>query len=316
MPTDRSPQERLAGLTAGPPAARDAPSAGEDVPAAPTSAPPPTPYVGGEAAAVRRRALAAATSAYAATYGHPLVHETSTGPLRWGTTARTAVVVASALALLGLGVVAHTLVGAPSTVVVGEPVVPGPPTPAVPGDGWVEGVAGEAAGGTGAAGEPSGTGEVQGPADDVVVHVVGQVHDPGVVELPAGARVVDAVTAAGGATTDADLSGLNLARPVVDGEQVLVPRPGEEAPEAAPGGGEEGGDGGPGASPGGPTARVDLNRATAAELEALPGIGPVLAERIVAHRDEHGAFASVDALQAVRGVGPSLLAELRDLVTA
>jgi competence protein ComEA len=127
-----------------------------------------------------------------------------------------------------------------------------------------------------------------------------------------GARVLDAVAAAGGATAEADLSLLNLARPVVDGEQVLVPRPGEEVPSPPAGGAPAAS---PGQAPGAPGARVDVNRATAAELETLPGIGPVLAARIVAHRDERGPFTSVDDLQSVRGVGPSLLADLRDLVT-
>lgn len=263
-----------------------------------------------EAAAVRQRALAAATSAYAATYGHPLEHSTGTGPVRWGTSARTAVVVASTLALLACGVVIHTLAGAPGAVVVAGPVSPAPPT---------------AGGGAVPAGDhepvpaPDGDGSPGGhapPADHeidvVLVHVVGRVHEPGVVELPAGSRVVDAVTAAGGPTAEADLSLLNLARPVVDGEQVLVPRPGEQVPPEASGAGTVP------ASPGGPGRPgdvLDVNRATAAELEALPGIGPVLAARIVAHRDQQGAFGSVDDLQAVRGIGPSLLADLRDRVT-
>ncbi|MBC7291047.1 MAG: ComEA family DNA-binding protein [Actinotalea sp.] len=243
--------------------------------------------------------MAAATSAYAATYGHPLEHATTGGPVRWGTSARTALLVAGALALVGAGVVVHALTQAPAAVVLAEPAVPEPPADAAPQP-------------TDAT-DPT---EATEPVDDaartagqvVLVHVVGRVHQPGVVELPAGSRVVDAVTAAGGATTEADLSGLNLARPVVDGEQVVVPRPGEDVPPV-----DVAGPAPPGA-PGPASGVTDLNRASVAELEALPGIGPVLASRIVAHRDQHGPFASVDDLQAVRGIGPALLADLRPLV--
>jgi competence protein ComEA len=307
VPTDRSPQDRLAGLVpASAPRAAGAPEGGGgrpgqvaetrpvplvDAPAATTS--------DDDAAAVRSRALAAATSAYAATYGHPLEHPTTSGPVRWGTSARAALAVAGALALVGGGVVVHVLAGAPASVLVAEDVVPAAPAPAAP----AEPPTGDAA--TAAADVAPG---------DVLVHVVGSVHAPGVVELPAGARVVDAVAAAGGATAEADLSALNLARPVVDGEQVLVPRPGEVPPLPAGGLPAGGAASGP-AETAGPVL-VDVNRATAGELEALPGIGPVLAERIVAHREEHGPFAAVDDLQGVRGIGPSLLADLRELVTA
>lgn len=286
MPTDRSPQDRLEGLAPVPGQSADDAAHGAD-----------------DAAAVRARALAAATSAYAATYGHPLEHPTS-GPVRWGTSARAALVVAGALALVGGGVVVHVLAGAPADVVVAEDVVPRAPTTP------------QAAGPTtpqAAIADDPDTAAGVGEAGAVLVHVVGSVHAPGVVELPAGARVVDAVAAAGGATAEADLSALNLARPVVDGEQVRVPRPGEEP--AVPIGGAAAGEapGPAGEAPG--AGPVDVNRATAAELEALPGIGPVLAARIVAHREEHGPFAAVDDLQGVRGVGPSLLADLRERVT-
>jgi len=132
----------------------------------------------------------------------------------------------------------------------------------------------------------------------VVVHVVGAVAGPGVVRLPVGSRVLDAVAAAGGATGDADLARLNLARPLVDGEQVVVPRPGD--PDAAP----------EGTPAGGPAGPLDLNTATPAQLDELPGVGPVLAQRIVARRP----FRSVDELDEVSGVGPTLLERLRPLV--
>jgi competence protein ComEA len=141
-----------------------------------------------------------------------------------------------------------------------------------------------------------------------VVHVAGQVAQPGIVRLAPGSRVVDAVEAAGGALAEADLAAVNLARPVVDGEQVYVPRPGEAAPAAsgaATAAGPADGGGGP----------VDLNAADTAALDTLPGVGPVLAERIVAWRTEHGRFTTVDELGEVSGIGEKLLGQLRDRVT-
>lgn len=146
------------------------------------------------------------------------------------------------------------------------------------------------------------------PRDDepgVVVHVVGQVHEPGVVALPAGARVTDAIAAAGGAADGADLAALNLARRVTDGEQVYVPVPGEAVPAAAA----------PAASGAANPGGVNLNTATLADLDALPGIGPVLAGRILDWRAEHGRFTLVEELGEVAGIGPALLGRLRDLVT-
>jgi competence protein ComEA len=144
-------------------------------------------------------------------------------------------------------------------------------------------------------------------ASEVVVYVAGAVATAGVYELPAGSRVVDGVAAAGGATADADLAALNLAAVLVDGERVYVPRVGEPVPVvAAPDGG---------AAPSVPAGPVDLNRATEAELDALPGIGPATARAIVEHRETHGPFASVDDLDDVRGIGPAKLEALRDQVT-
>jgi competence protein ComEA len=148
----------------------------------------------------------------------------------------------------------------------------------------------------------------------LVVHVAGQVDRPGIVRLRPGDRVVDAVEAAGGATPEADLTAVNLARPVVDGEQVYVPLPGEVPPApASPGAGP--GVGGPAApvAPGGfGQGTVDLNTADAAALESLPGVGPVLAERILQWRADHGRFTSVDELAEVSGIGDKLLARIRD----
>ena len=131
----------------------------------------------------------------------------------------------------------------------------------------------------------------------MVVAVAGKVARPGLVRLPAGSRVDDAVRAAGGVVPGTDPGLLNLARKLVDGEQVLVgvdPPPGA-APAAGP------------AATGGP---VDLNTATVADLDALPGIGPVLAQRIVDWRTEHGRFASVEQLREVTGIGESKYADL------
>lgn len=133
----------------------------------------------------------------------------------------------------------------------------------------------------------------------VVVHVVGAVAAPGVVRLPAGSRVTDAVAAAGGATAEADLAAVNLARVLTDGEQIVVPRPGDPAPPA-------------GAAPGAADDTVDLNAASLAELDGLPGVGPVLAQRIVDGRP----YTSVDELDQVSGIGQTLLERLRPLVHA
>ncbi|TKR21919.1 ComEA family DNA-binding protein [Cellulomonas hominis] len=144
------------------------------------------------------------------------------------------------------------------------------------------------------------------------MHVVGEVASPGVVPMPAGSRVADAVAAAGGALPGADLTALNLAAVVQDGAQIRVPAPGEEpvvVDEA--GGGAGAGGGGPAGAAGG---AVDVNTAGGAELQTLPGIGPVLAERIVAWREANGPFASVDALLDVSGIGPAVLGQIRDLV--
>jgi competence protein ComEA len=141
----------------------------------------------------------------------------------------------------------------------------------------------------------------------LVVHVVGAVRRPGLFRLPEGSRVADAVARAGGATRKADLAGLNLAAPLVDGTQVLVPaRVG--AVEAV----ESGATTQPGA---GPARKVSLSSATAEELDALPGVGPITAQKILDFRAEHGPFASVDDLDAVPGIGPTRIEQLRDLVT-
>jgi competence protein ComEA len=140
----------------------------------------------------------------------------------------------------------------------------------------------------------------------LVVHVVGRVRRPGLYRLREGARIADAVRRAGGARRGADLAALNLAAPLVDGVQVLVPtRAGTGAVSPAATGSAGDGSVGP----------VSLSSATVEELDELPGIGPITAERIVDYRSEHGPFGSVDDLDAVLGIGPARLEQLRELVT-
>lgn len=139
---------------------------------------------------------------------------------------------------------------------------------------------------------------------DVVVHVAGNVANPGVVTLPAGSRIQDAVQAAGGATEGADLDAINLARPLTDGEQIYLPAPGEVAPQAVAGGGEA-------PTPG----LVNLNTADSSTLQTLPGIGPSLAQRILDWRTEHQGFQAIEELEEVAGIGPAIMERLSELVT-
>jgi competence protein ComEA len=141
----------------------------------------------------------------------------------------------------------------------------------------------------------------------VTVHVAGAVKTPGVIALPVGARVIDAVEGAGGGLPDADLDRLNLAAKLVDGQRVLVTKIGQAAPIGA---------GDPTVSAGEPGsgALIDLNNATSAQLETLPGIGPALAGAIIAERDRRGGFRSVNELREVRGIGEKRFADLRDRV--
>ncbi len=148
----------------------------------------------------------------------------------------------------------------------------------------------------------------------IAVHVAGAVTHPGVVELHAGARVIDAVEAVGGALVDGDLDRLNLAAKVADGQRVYVAKVGQADPGAAGAGvgGDVGAGSGDGATPG---AKVNLNTATQAQLEELPGIGPTYAQSIIAERQRRGGFKSVNDLRSVRGIGDKRFAELAPLVT-
>lgn len=155
-------------------------------------------------------------------------------------------------------------------------------------------------------GEASGFAESAEPAlvppdeSPLFVHVLGHVARPGLYELRTGDRVVDAIAAAGGLTDSADPAGVNLARLLGDGEQLVVPAEGEVPTAAQPGVTTDG--------------RVDLNTADAETLETLPRIGPAMAQRIVDHRSAHGPFASADDLLAVSGIGAKTLEALRPLV--
>ncbi len=144
----------------------------------------------------------------------------------------------------------------------------------------------------------------------LVVHVVGAVRRPGLYRLRDGARVADAVERAGGATHRAELAALNLAAPLVDGIQVLVPRRARATGATLP---EAEADLGVAAAGGG--LKPSLATATAEELDELPGVGPVTAQKILDYRTEHGPFRSVDDLDAVPGIGPTRVEQLRDLVT-
>ncbi|QLQ37355.1 ComEA family DNA-binding protein [Micromonospora robiginosa] len=175
--------------------------------------------------------------------------------------------------------------------------------------------AGEASAGEASAGEATpvagGAAAPAGSSGQVVVAVAGKVRRPGLVRLPAGARLADAVAAAGGALPGVDVALLNPARKVTDGELILV---GVTAPpgQPAPGGGAPGPAAGGGAAPAGP---VNLNTATLAQLDGLPGVGPVLAQRILDHREQHGGFRSVSDLRQVEGIGDARYEQLKELVT-
>lgn len=206
--------------------------------------------------------------------------ERAADPPRW----RLAVLAAGAV-LVGIAVaVGFTLSGAPD-----RPEVP----PALP---------------------AASVSEVRSPAaasasadSSIVISVVGRVAEPGLITVPDGSRVADALDAAGGPVPGARLGSLNLARRLSDGEQIYVgvpAPPGAEAPPAAPAVGEPG------------AARVDLNSASLAVLDTLPGVGPVTAQRIVDWRTQHGRFGAVEQLREIEGIGPTRFGRLKDLVEA
>ncbi|MFI2613612.1 helix-hairpin-helix domain-containing protein [Streptomyces sp. NPDC018584] len=177
------------------------------------------------------------------------------------------------------------------------------PSPGPPAEAGAERAAAAGRGGADAA---------AGPGGRIVVDVSGKVRRPGVHRLPAGSRVADALRAAGGARPGTDMGGLNRARFLVDGEQVVV---GEPAPPPTPGGaGAVPGAGPAGAAGTAAAGPVGLNTATAAQLDELPGVGPVLAQHIIDYRTEHGGFRSVEELREVNGIGDRRFADLQNLV--
>jgi competence protein ComEA len=211
---------------------------------------------------------------------------------------RVAVALLVLLALVGAGVVWARATPGPAGP-------PGGQDAAAPADQTLPRVAPDTSAG---AGSPAGTGPTAGAgpgaSGQVAVHVAGRVRHPGLVRLPAGSRVQDAITAAGGVTSGADLDAVNLARRLTDGEQVRVPGPGDPAPpppDAA-------------AGPATPSAPLDLNTATVEQLDTLPGVGEVTAGRIVAYRSAH-PFTTVDELLEVPGIGQRRFEQLKDLVT-
>lgn len=244
----------------------------------------------------------------------------------------------------GLGVVAVAVIGwwflrppAPPVEVAlpsagDAPVSPAPTIGGAAGPGSVDagpvmdGSAGSAGGSTGS-GQAAADGVVGGDmgeaaAASVVVHASGAVASPGVYRLDVGARVDDLVRAAGGLTPEGDADRVNLAAPLVDGERVWVPRRGEADVPAVVAGGSAGGgtstapgsESSAGGGGGGSGGLIDLNRATAEELDTLPGVGPATAVAILAHRDENGSFATVDDLLEVSGIGEAKLEQIRPLV--
>jgi competence protein ComEA len=238
--------------------------------AAPAPAPAPVP------------APVPAPGRHAARRAVPLVPDTLRGRVALGPTQFTvvAVLVAAGLAVTAWWVLRGDPEPAPAVpTVLATPAAATPEQLAVPSDSPID-------------------------AGSVTVDVAGKVRQPGIVVLAAGARVVDALEAAGGARRGVDLASLNLARVLVDGEQIVVGEPAAAAPPVPSG-----------TVPGAPAPLVDLNLADQAELETLPGVGPVTAAAIIAWRDEHGGFTAVPELLEVDGIGEKTLADLTPLVT-
>lgn len=170
---------------------------------------------------------------------------------------------------------------------------------------------------------PGGPGKetnAQAQAGPLIVSVVGLVVNPGVVEVSAGARVVEAIERAGGLLPEANPASVNLAAPLVDGQQIVVGTEALPAGEIAGGSGGADGSGTDSADSGAagasePSGQININTATATQLEELPGIGPATATKIIDFREKNGPFASIDALEEVPGIGPAKVEALRDVAT-
>jgi competence protein ComEA len=228
-------------------------------------------------------------------------------PVRLDPGRRTALAVGVAVLIAAIVTGAWVAAAKPRPMAVAADVPSLPATATPVGTAVVSGAAPDA---TSSSADRRSAGSSAGPADppDLVVDVAGKVHRPGLYHLPVGARIDDAVRAAGGALHGVDLSSLNVAAKVVDGQQILV---GLRATAAAP-------------VPGGSTASaapsaagtvVDLNTATLEQFEALPGVGPVLAQHILDYRTQHGTFTSVGQLNDVNGIGPAKFTAIKDLVS-
>jgi len=215
--------------------------------------------------------------------------------LRCGLEPRTLAALAVVLVVAAVFAAQHFWTGRPQSVRAPELVQEGAVTPeAQP----------SPSSGTGSGSGPGAVGAGPAPGGRIVVDVSGKVRQPGIHRLPAGSRVADALRAAGGAKAGTDLTGLNRARLLMDGEQVVVGGPVPPAPAAT------------GVGTGGPQAAgpVSLNSATAEQLETLPGVGPVLAQHIIDYRTQHGGFRSIDELTEVNGIGDRRFADLQPLV--
>ncbi len=169
-------------------------------------------------------------------------------------------------------------------------------------------------------GGPGNETNAQAQAGPLIVSVVGLVVNPGVVEVPAGARVVEAIERAGGLLPEANPASVNLAAPLVDGQQIVVGTEALPAGEIAGGSGGADGSGADSADSGAagasePSGQININTATATQLEELPGIGPATATKIIDFREKNGPFASIDALEEVPGIGPAKVEALRDVAT-
>ncbi len=239
-------------------------------------------------------------------------------------------VAANGPVVLPLSSVTHDAAGTPATSAAGKEGNPdGRGTEGSGPGGNRKDTAGKDTSGKNGAGDGSDSTNSGGAAGNVVVHVAGAVKKTGVVRLPRGSRVHEAIAAAGGARPEADLDRLNLASPLADGQKIYVPRRGEAAPADTPGAGPvdqpgaagtSGADGASANGTGGPAGnasggKINLNTATVEELGELPRVGPVLAQRIVDWRTQQGPFKSAEELDAVDGVGPKMLETLLPLVT-